>query len=82
LREGAVMPDISLTGISVDCLVFLGAVHVCGSAIGPSPASPPFRHRPSVTADARTGNAVEYLICSMAKLELTSYSGTAAINSL
>ena len=29
-----------------------------------------------------TGNAVEYLICSIAKLELTSKSGTARINCL
>ena len=35
-----------------------------------------------VIAEDRTGNAVEYLICSIAKLELTSYSGTAVINCL
>ncbi|SAK66564.1 hypothetical protein AWB77_02580 [Caballeronia fortuita] len=29
-----------------------------------------------------TGSAVEYLICSIAKLELTSYSGTARMSCL
>lgn len=38
--------------------------------------------RPSSNAAGRTGNAVEYLICSIAKLELTSNSGTARISCL
>jgi hypothetical protein len=70
------------------CRLATGLFHArTGRAAQPKPSPYQSRCEPACTASdshamCRTGSAVEYLICSIAKLELTSYNGTAPINSL